>query len=297
MDHTAGDDRHGILGSGGTAGASDTPRWGTPAGTPGNDAATSLVESSMDNGVARLRLADPRHRNALSKRLSDDLAVAVDTALAQDARAILLTAAPPVFCAGGSLEGLLDRTTPLAEMYAGTTRLADAPVPTIAAVSGPAIGAGVNLALACDIVIASTNARFDPRFLDAGIHPGGGHLWRLARRIGVQGAAALVLCGDMLTGREAAAHGLAWRCVDDAEVEATALRLARRAAERSAPLVRRTKTSLRDSTVLADAADAAALELRAQQWSVEQPEFAEAVRRIRQRLNERGGTPADDVRQ
>ncbi|MDN3357607.1 enoyl-CoA hydratase-related protein [Actinomadura sp. DC4] len=252
----------------------------------------ALVGLSIDDGVARIRLADPRHRNALSKRLSDDLAAAVGAALAQDARAIVLTAAPPVFCAGGSLEGLLDRTTPLADMYAGMTRLADAPVPTIAAVGGAAIGAGVNLPLACDVVIASPDARFDPRFLDVAIHPGGGHLWRLARRVGSQGAAALVLCGDTLTGREAADRGLAWRCVDGPDLEPTALRLARRAAGRSAPLVRRTKATLRDSVALCDASDAARLELRAQQWSVEQPEFPEAVGRIRQRLRD-GETTSD----
>jgi enoyl-CoA hydratase len=254
------------------------------------DATRSLVEFSVDAGVARLHLADPRHRNALSKRLSDDLAAAVDRALAGAARAIVLTAEPPVFCAGGSLDGLLDRRVPLSEMYAGMTRLAEAPVPTIAAVGGPAIGAGVNLPLACDIVIAGTSARFDPRFLDAGIHPGGGHLWRLSQRIGPQGAAALVLCGDTLTGAEAADTGLAWRCVDDADLDATALRLAHRAADRPAALVRRTKDSLRRSAMTADPAQAADLELRAQQWSVEQPEFAAAVRRIQRAMSERAGT-------
>jgi enoyl-CoA hydratase len=164
----------------------------------------SLVRLTVDVGVAWLRLADPEHRNALSKRLSDDLGAAVDSAMARGARAIVLTAEPPVFCAGGSLDGLLDRRVPLSEMYAGMLRLVDAPVPTIAAVGGPAIGAGVNLPLACDIVIASTSARFDPRFLDVGIHPGGGHLWRLGQRIGPQGAAALVLCGDRARSRSRA---------------------------------------------------------------------------------------------
>ena len=252
-----------------------------------DDEAVGTVEISMDDGVALLRLADPRRRNALSKRLSDDLAAAVDSVMARDARAIVLTAEPPVFCSGGSLDDLLNRPYPLSELYAGMSRLAEAPVPTIAAVGGPAIGAGVNLPLACDIVIASASARFDPRFLDVGIHPGGGHLWRLAQRVGPQGAAALVLCGDSLSGAEAAQHGLAWRCVEDADLEATALRLARRAADRPTPLVRRTKESLRRTAWLSDPAEAIDLELRAQQWSVEQPEFVEAVRRIRHEIAER----------
>ncbi|MGI8335544.1 enoyl-CoA hydratase-related protein [Actinomadura scrupuli] len=279
--------------TGGDTGTASGDGTGATDGRSGAGPVRSLVGLSLDAGVARLRLADPRHRNALSKRLSDDLADAVDRALAGGARAIVLTAEPPVFCAGGSLDGLLDRRVPLAEMYAGMTRLAEAPVPTIAAVGGPAIGAGVNLPLACDIVIAGTSARFDPRFLDAGIHPGGGHLWRLSRRIGSQGAAALVLCGDTLTGAEAAAAGLAWRCVEDADLDATALRLARRAADRPAALVRRTKDSLRRSTMTSDPAQAADVELRAQQWSVEQPEFAEAVRRIQRAVSERAGTRED----
>ncbi|MEO5876391.1 MAG: enoyl-CoA hydratase-related protein [Streptosporangiaceae bacterium] len=238
----------------------------------------------LDGGVAQLVLDDPRHRNALSKDLSDDLARAVDAALAADSGAIVLSARPPVFCAGGSLDSLVDRTVPLSEMYAGFEHLASAPVPTIAAVGGPAIGAGVNLPLACDIVIASPAARFDPRFLDVGIHPGGGHLWRLISRVGTQGAAAMVLCGDLLTGQEAAEHGLAWRCVPEAELEATALRLARRAARRSGPLVRRTKETLLRSVTVGTAAEAAELELAAQQWSVEQPGFAEAVQRVQREL-------------
>jgi enoyl-CoA hydratase len=239
-----------------------------------------LISVEVDNGVGRIRLDDAEHRNALSKRLSDELAVAVAAVLTEGVGAIVLSAAAPVFCAGGSLDGLLNRDTPLSEVYAGYLALVNAPVPTIAAVAGAAIGAGVNLPLACDVVIAGESARFDPRFLDVGIHPGGGHLRQLARRVGVQGAAALSLFGDSLTGPEAQAAGLAWRCVPDDEVEDFALGLARRAVRRSAPLVRRTKQTLRATAGLTDFDEAFAVELDAQQWSVEQPEFAETVRRI-----------------
>src|ERR1700739_165688 len=173
---------------------------------------TSTIRQVLEDGVAVLTLADPGKRNALSHRRSEDLAAAVGSVLSAGARAIVLDAEPPVFCAGGSLDELLERARPLSETYAGFLALAEAPVPTIAAVAGPAIGAGVNLPLACDVVIAGEGARFDPRFLDVGIHPGGGHLWRLVQRIGVQGAAALSLLGDTLTGAEAQARGLAWRC-------------------------------------------------------------------------------------
>jgi enoyl-CoA hydratase len=247
-----------------------------------------LVDVRVDDGVGLLCLNDPAHRNALSKRLSDDLADAVAMALDRGARALVLSAAPPVFCAGGSLDGLLRRDVPLAEMYAGMERLAAAAVPTIAAVGGPAIGAGVNLPLACDVVIATPAARFDPRFLDVGIHPGGGHLRRLAGRVGAQGAAAMVLCGDLLTGEEAERHGLAWRCVPADELDRTALKLARRAAARSPELVRRTKESLQESLGVS-VAEAAALELAAQEWSVGRPEFAETVQRVQRELQNRSG--------
>jgi enoyl-CoA hydratase len=210
--------------------------------------------------------------------------------LSAGARAIVLDAEPPVFCAGGSLDDLLERAHPLSQTYAGFLALADAPVPTIAAVTGAAIGAGVNLPLACDVVIAGESARFDPRFLDIGIHPGGGHLWRLAQRVGPQGAAALVLCGDVLTGPEAVTAGLAWRCVPDSEVLSVASGLARRAAGRSPELVRRAKQVLRATTGYPAGVSAAVeAELEAQQWSVEQPYFEETVRALHARIVSRKG--------
>jgi enoyl-CoA hydratase len=241
----------------------------------------------VKDGVGSVRLSDPEHRNALSAQLSDALAVAVATVLADGAGAIMLTAEPPVFCAGGSLDGLLARDVPLGETYRGFQALADAPVPTVAAVGGPAIGAGVNLPLACDVIIVSERARFDPRFLDVGIHPGGGHLWRLQRRIGSQGAAALVLCGDVLDAHDAVRSGLAWRCVADADLEDSAYRLAQRAAGRSRPLVARTKATLRASESMLDVGEATALELEAQKWSMDQPGFDDGIRAIQESIRAR----------
>lgn len=199
----------------------------------------------------------------------------------------MLTADPPVFCAGGSLDGLLSRDVRLEDSYRGFLALANAPVPSIAAVEGPAIGAGVNLPLACDIVVTSERARFDPRFLDVGIHPGGGHLWRLQHRIGSQGAAAMVLCGDVLNGLEAVTAGLAWRCLDEGDVEAFAYLLASRAAGRSRPLVARAKATLRASGSMLDVDDAVALELEAQAWSMDQPGFDDGIRAIQESIRAR----------
>ena len=247
----------------------------------------ALVVGTVEDGVGVIRLNDPSHRNALSPPLSNALAGAVQDALESGAGALVLTAEPPVFCAGGSLDALIKRDVPLAATYAGFLALANAPVPTIAAIASPAIGAGVNLPLACDVILAAPGAKFDPRWLDVGIHPGGGHLWRLAQRIGAQGAAALVLCGDTLDGEEAVAAGLAWRCVPEPELMPLAMKLASRAAGRPRELLARTKASLRAGLAMTGPEQAMALELEAQEWSMDQPGFAERVRKIQESLKRR----------
>jgi enoyl-CoA hydratase len=183
----------------------------------------------------------------------------------------VLAAEPPTFCSGGALDELLEPVASLEEIYAGMLPLAEAAVPTIAAVGGAAIGAGVNLPLFCDVIVASPAARFDPRWLDVEIHPGGGHLARLAARIGRQGAAALVLCGDTLDGEAAVQAGLAWRCVPDDELLDTSIALASRAARRSRDLVVRTKQSLDASLAADDLGTALEIELAAQRWSMSRP--------------------------
>ena len=111
--------------------------------------------------------------------------------------------------------------------------------------NGPAVGAGFNLALACDVRIAGTSARFDARFLRIGIHPGGGHTWLLDRAVGPQAAAAMNLFGERLDGERAAGIGLAWECVPDADLLDRATELAARAADAPRELAMRVKASLR----------------------------------------------------
>lgn len=238
----------------------------------------------VDDAIGVVTLADPAQRNALTLEMTRDLAAAVARAQQQDVAALVLTAEPPVFCAGGSLDDLLAPRAPLADMYAGFLALAQAPIVTIAAVDGPAIGAGVNLPLACDVIVASPRASFDPRFLDIGIHPGGGHLWRLEQRVGRQAAAALSLCGETLDGPDAERKGLVWRCVPSEDLLDTALGLARRVASRPRAVVERAKATLDASLTVDRSADAVALELDAQQWSMEQPEFHDRVAALKERL-------------
>jgi enoyl-CoA hydratase len=247
-------------------------------------APSPLVTTSVHDGVGLVTLDDPARRNAMSYAMSSALAAAVATVLEGGAKAVVLQASPPVFCSGGALDDLLDPPGPLPEVYAGLHALANCPVPTVAAVGGPAIGAGVSLPLVCDVTVVSESARFDPRFLDISIHPGGGHLWYLSRRVGYQGAAAMVICGDVLSGAEAVTAGLAWRCVSDEELEPAAMGLARRAAGRSADLVARTKATLRQTAGLDDPKAAEKIELAAQEWSMSRPEYQDSLRRLRTRL-------------
>jgi enoyl-CoA hydratase len=245
-----------------------------------------LVGAVVEDGVGLIRLDDPSRRNVLTKTLSDDLEHQVRSVLDEGAAAIVLTAEPPVFCAGGSLDGLLSGAVPLEQMFGGLLAVASAPVPTIAAVGGPAIGAGLSLALSCDVILASASARFDSRFLDIGMHPGGAHIWRLRQRVGSQGTAAMVLFGEVLSGEEATRVGLAWRCVDDADLEGVALDMARRAVRRSPELVARSKRTIR-SAGESNVDAAFREELEAQRWSMDQPGFKEAVRRMQQQIEER----------
>jgi enoyl-CoA hydratase len=111
-------------------------------------------------------------------------------------------------------------------------------------------------------------------------------LWQLAQRVGRQGAAALVLCGDVLDGEEAAAAGLAWRCLPTEDLEASALRLARRAAGRPRDVMVRARATL-DASSAGTLDEARALEHEAQSWSLGLPELPERVRALQARLAER----------
>jgi enoyl-CoA hydratase len=241
--------------------------------------------------VAVLTLDDPDRRNALTAGLVDEIVAAVDRLEGDDGvGALVVTGAPPAFCSGadvGSLaamsgqdqsrsESRIERTdASLPSIYEGFLRVHRCTLPTVAAVNGPAVGAGLNLALACDIRVASRDARFDCRFARIGLHPGGGHTRLLAEAVGPQAAAAMVLAGESLDGERAAQIGLVWRCVETGALLDEATRLAARTADLPRELARRVKASLRETPRLASLDDAVAVELERQRWSFEQGFFAE----------------------
>jgi len=247
----------------------------------------SRLRVERQDTVAVLTLDDPARRNALSLALSRELAEAVAT-LREDAgvRSLVVTGTPPAFSAGADLGDLEQADEArLRDIYDGFLSLARFPRPTIAAVNGAAVGAGLNLALACDIRITARSARFDSRFLDLALHPGGGHTWMLRRLLGPQGVAAVVLCGEALDGEEAARRGLAWRCVDDDQVVGEAVRLARRASSAPPELMRRLTRTVRAMGAVADHDEAVAVEIDEQLWSAAQPEFEERLQALKRRIS------------
>jgi enoyl-CoA hydratase len=248
-------------------------------GVPGGSV---RVEDS--GGITTVVLDDPGARNALSWDLVRSLSQAVEGAAARGSRALVLRNTPPVFCAGGSVDELLEPKVGLEEIYGAFHALDEAPMPTVAAVDGAAIGAGVTLFLCCDIAICTPASRFDLRFLDVGIHPGGGALWRLERVAGRQGAAALTLFGEVLDGEEAARRGLVWRCVEPDDLAGEAARLAQRAASRDPELVTRTKQTMASVALVDEPRAAIDLELDAQRWSMARPAFQASLGELRARL-------------
>jgi enoyl-CoA hydratase len=221
-------------------------------------------------GVGLVTLDDPGRRNALDAGMVQGLVAAFDRFEADESvGAVVVTGAPPAFCAGANLADLakVDEAG-LRSIYEGFLRVGRSPLPTVAAVNGPAVGAGMNLALCCDVRVAGQSARFDTRFLSLGLHPGGGHTWMLQRAVGPEAAAAMVLFGEVLDGPAAAARGLAWRCVPDEELAAAAMELALRAAAVPHALARRTKATLRAAPQTHS--EAVELELTAQLWSLTQ---------------------------
>jgi enoyl-CoA hydratase len=144
----------------------------------------------------------------------------------------------------------------------------------------------MNLALACDVRLAGPKARFDSRFLDLGLHPGGGYTWMAQRILGPQGAAAATLFIDVLDAKEAERVGLVWRAVEDPV--AAAIEMAARAAAAPRDLAITTKRTLRVTANLDSQADALEMEIRAQAASLDSPAFAERLAALQAKVSKRG---------
>ncbi len=198
----------------------------------------SMVLSERRGAVALLTLNNPEQLNALGGTLLADLDAGLDAALADSSvRAIVLTGAGRGFCAGAQLGSptfesgsevgslLRDGLNPLIE------KLRAARIPIVAAVNGPAAGAGAGLALAADIVVAARSARFILSFVKLGAALDAGTSLFLQRAIGVPRARGMALLAEPITGEMAAEWGLIWKVVDDADLLTEALAVADRLAD------------------------------------------------------------------
>ncbi|WP_300007311.1 enoyl-CoA hydratase [Pseudonocardia sp.] len=243
------------------------------------------VRRATTDGVAVLTLSYPARRNAMNLELSGLLSAAVEAAVADPSvGAVVVTGEDPGFCAGGDL-GELATADPatLKAVYAGFLAIAACPLPTIAAVNGAAVGAGLNLALAADVRLAGPRARFDARFLPLGIHPGGGYTWMAQRVLGPQAAAALTLFGEVVDAQEAQRIGLVHRTVDD--VVAAAVEMGARAAAVPRGLTVTTKATLRLTSAMASHADAVEVEVRAQAESARSEDFRTRLAELQRKIS------------
>jgi len=200
---------------------------------------TDTIDFSRDGGVARVALNRPDKLNSFTRQMQAELREAIAECERDGAiRAVVLTGNGRGFCAGQDLADLSFEPGNMTDLGALIEdnfnplirRIQALPKPVIARVQGIAAGAGANLALACDLVIAGRSASFLQAFVNIGLVPDSGGTWFLPHRVGVARAMGLAMLGEKLSAEQAAQWGLIWRCVDDerldADVSALAARLA-----------------------------------------------------------------------
>ena len=244
----------------------------TPASAASTDAqASPCVVVHTADGICTLTLNRPLALNSFTAEMHARLLPALEAAAADPlVRVVVLTGAGRGFCAGQDLNDHAMAGAPGAAPDVGAVverfyrplanRVRTMPVPVLAAVNGVAAGAGANLALCCDMVVAARSASFIQAFSKIGLVPDCGGTWLLPRLVGRAQALGLAMTGDKLTAEEAARIGLIWRCVEDtafsAEVQALAARLAKmpsRALAETRRLVDAATTQSFDDALVAEA--------------------------------------------
>lgn len=246
----------------------------------------SKVRLEQDSGRWTLTLDDPDRRNSIDAQMRQQLADAVSTvATDREARSLVVTGAGSSFCAGADLPAIFgDSDRPVHEIrrdlhdvYDSFLRLLALPIPTIAAVQGPAVGAGLNLAMCCDLRVAGPRARFAATFTQIGLHPGGGCTFFLVQALGQQRALKLLLDGGKVDGPDAVAAGLAVALEEDPLAAATAM--ADRYAQLEPELVRDVKTAVQ-TAARGDFRATLELESWAQASSAKGPRIREFVEKF-----------------
>lgn len=261
-----------------------------------------LVLLERDEAVATLVLNDPERRNAMSEAMGEAF-VARTAELARDpgVRAVIVTGAGGAFASGGDLamiQGRADLAAARPEharrvvgdamrsFYRLFLSVRELPCPTLAALNGSAVGAGLCLALACDVRIASATARLGLNFTALGLHPGMGATWTLPRLVGPARAAELLYSARLLSGEEAAAIGLVNRAVPAEQLMAVARELAAEFAA-TAPLANRAVKRALARTEGASLEDQLAFEAEEQAASFATRDVQEGLAAARERRRPR----------
>ncbi|WP_238422207.1 enoyl-CoA hydratase-related protein [Gordonia sp. 'Campus'] len=225
----------------------------TPPASPDPDGHGAVL-TSFDDGVGRLTLNNPRRKNAITLEMAASIEQFCDRVDADESiGAVVVDAAGSYFCSGADTRILAgasaDPASPssvaqLSAVYRAFVRVGSLPVPTVGVVVGGAVGAGLNLALAVDLLITTPDAVLDSGFLARGIHPGGGHITLLNRAMGRANTIALAACGQSLSGAEAVTRGLAYAAAPLDEIPPIVAGLTAPAA-RDPELTRRVMASVR----------------------------------------------------
>jgi 2-(1,2-epoxy-1,2-dihydrophenyl)acetyl-CoA isomerase len=207
----------------------------------------------LSGGIARLTFNRPERLNSFNTAMHAEVRAALAEIQGATARVLIVTGAGRAFCAGQDLTDRAvapgaepaDLAASIEQYYKPLVlALRSLPMPVIAAVNGVAAGAGANIALACDLVVAARSASFVQAFSKLGLVPDSGGTWFLPRLVGTARALGLAMLGEKLSAEDAAAWGLIWRCVADEELTAAVDSLAAHFASAPTRGLARTKQAI-----------------------------------------------------
>jgi enoyl-CoA hydratase len=248
----------------------------------------SLVLFEVRDNIALLTLNNPDKRNMLTIEVCEQIANYVAEAEKNpEVKALIVTGSGRAFCAGGQLSDLTPNQTVLESIYRGFLSIANCSLPTIAAINGPAVGAGFNMAVGCDVRIVTEQARFEPRFFGLGLHPGGGNTWMLRQLANWNTAAGMLLFSQSLSGREAVEKGLAWKCVEANQLLEEAFAFTANIRDLPKELLLRTKATLRQAGGTNSHKEILELETAEQIWSIQQPYARDSIAAMIEKISSR----------
>ncbi|HLP93734.1 MAG TPA: enoyl-CoA hydratase-related protein [Saprospiraceae bacterium] len=241
------------------------------------------ITFSIENAVARITFNRPQVFNSMHHAMRMEILEALDICANDDGiRAVYITGTGKAFCAGEDLQEVTDPNGPSLTEIIGTgynpmvLKIRNLEKPVVAAVNGVAAGAGANIALACDIVVATESASFTQAFSKIGLIPDSGGTWTLPRLIGMQRAAALMMLSDKISATEAAAMGMIWKVFPDETFASDSLKLAETLAQMPTRGLALTKQAL-SHTFSNDFATQAALEDKLQSQAGQTHDYKEGV--------------------